>query len=148
MDNPKSFLVVDDSRVARMMSIGVIKGLYPDIKIIEADSGENALKTLEKETPDIILMDINMGGLDGIETSAMIRTANPEQVIAVCSANIQSGIQDQVKELGITFIAKPILADKIENFVKSLKWENFNKAREVYEQWLDKYGERRSHWVF
>ena len=121
MDNPKSILIVDDSRVARMMTIKVIKGLYPDIEIIEADSGENALRTLESKTPDIILMDINMGGIDGIEASAMIRTANPEQVIAVCSANIQEGIQAQVKELGIVFIAKPILADKIKTFVASLK---------------------------
>lgn len=121
MEHPKSILIVDDSRVARMMTARVIKEVYQDIVITEADSGEQCLQMLESATPDLILMDINMGGIDGIETSSMILTANPDQNIAVCSANIQSGMQDKVTDLGITFISKPILAEKLKSFVEQSK---------------------------
>ena len=117
MNELKNILIVDDSRVARMMSVRVIKELYPNIEVIEADSGEACLKLLETTTPEIILMDVNMGGIDGIETTKMILTANPKQTIAVCSANIQSGIQDKVSELGVFFIAKPLMKDKLKAFI-------------------------------
>lgn len=118
MKELNNILLVDDSKVARMMTSSVIKGMYPNIKINEAGSGEEALKFLESDTAELILMDINMGGIDGIETSSMILTANPDQKIIVCSANIQSGIQDKVNDLGLTFISKPVVADKIKAFVE------------------------------
>ncbi len=121
MEQPKNILIVDDSKVARMMTTRIVKQVYPDIEVLEADSGEQSLQMLETSEPDLILMDINMGGIDGVETSSMILTANPDQNIAVCSANIQSGIQDKVTALGITFIPKPIMVDKLKAFVATCK---------------------------
>jgi CheY-like chemotaxis protein len=117
MKEPKKILIVDDSRVARLMSGKVIKELYPNIEIIEAGSGEQSIEILENSTADIVFMDINMDGMNGIETTKIILAANPDQKIAVCSANIQSGMQDKVAELGVFFIAKPLLADKLKSFI-------------------------------
>lgn len=120
MVNITSILIVDDSRIARMLTINVVKNTFPNAKILEAESGEKCLQMLEKETPDLILMDINMGGIDGIETSEMIKTANQDQKIIVCSANIQGSIQAQVKELGIKFLSKPINKDKLDATVNEI----------------------------
>jgi len=112
-------MIVDDSKVARMMTKNAVKSLLLDAEIIEADSGEEALKLMESVSPDAILMDINMHGISGLEAAEMILSARPDQKIAVCSANIQPAMQNKVERLGIQFVSKPIQLPILSDFLKS-----------------------------
>ncbi len=101
-------LVVDDSRVARIMAAHAVGSAIPGARIIEAVDGQEAINRMNECPASIILMDVNMPVMDGLEASARIRQSHPEACIILCTANIQDTIRSKAKELGIGFIAKPV----------------------------------------
>jgi two-component system, chemotaxis family, protein-glutamate methylesterase/glutaminase len=79
-------LVVEDSRVVRDYLVYVLE-TDPGIRVMgTADSGEAALEFLERNRPDAILMDIQMPGIDGFETTRRIMSSNPVPIV-VCTAS-------------------------------------------------------------
>jgi two-component system chemotaxis response regulator CheY len=101
-------LVVDDSRVARIMATHAVRQAVPDARIIEAADGQEAIDRMGECPASIILMDVNMPVMDGLKASELIRQSHPESRIILCTANIQDTIRAKAVELGIGFIAKPI----------------------------------------
>ena len=91
----KLILVVDDSRVARMMTRAAIVKLHPDWDIIEAASGEDALTVIALDRPDFVLMDVNMPGIGGLETARQLRQRCPKARISLLTDNIQEPIRHQ-----------------------------------------------------
>lgn len=78
-----SILIVDDHAILRD-GLKNILSFEEDIKVIgEATSGEEALKLADKLSPDVIIMDINLPGMNGVETTALIKTENPDARILV-----------------------------------------------------------------
>lgn len=65
MSNP-TVLVVDDSKVSRMMITAIIKDKHSDWTIIEAGSGNDALSASEGRKLDLCIIDYNMPGMDGL----------------------------------------------------------------------------------
>lgn len=110
-------LVVDDSKMSRMLITRMIGELRPDWRIIEASSGEEALETIEQESPTLISMDVNMPGMSGLEAAGRIRMHNPEIRIVLCTANIQEAVRQAAEKAGIKFVAKPITQASVEQMV-------------------------------
>lgn len=79
--NRISLFVVDDHTLFRRGLISLIEEMKEFAVIGEASSGEDALQCLQNLTPDIILMDINMPGMDGIQTLSLLRKDKPGQKI-------------------------------------------------------------------
>ncbi|ANX11971.1 DNA-binding response regulator [Fictibacillus arsenicus] len=78
-----SILLVDDHAILRD-GLKNILSFEDDIKVIgEAISGEEALKLTEELSPDVIIMDINLPGMNGVETTAVIKEKNPDARILV-----------------------------------------------------------------
>jgi two-component system, chemotaxis family, protein-glutamate methylesterase/glutaminase len=76
-------LVVDDSLTIRELMIYILNS-DNDIQVIgTASSGENAIKFIEKNKPDIITMDIRMTGMDGFETTRRIMETNPVPIVII-----------------------------------------------------------------
>ncbi len=65
MSSPKTILIVDDSRVSRMMIRAMILEKHKDWILEEAASGEEALEKIRTFVPDLISMDVNMPGMGG-----------------------------------------------------------------------------------
>ncbi len=80
--------LVDDHMVMRQGLAGLL-GAEPDIKIVgEASDGESAVKLVRKIRPDVILMDIGMPGMDGIQATRIIHQEMPEiQIIGLSMFN-------------------------------------------------------------
>lgn len=83
--SPIKALVVDDSNVARMMLIHILEE-DPEIRVIGAVAdGQAALDFVRAHTPDVIVMDIHMPGMDGFEATRRIMESHPVPIV-VCTA--------------------------------------------------------------
>lgn len=117
----KNVLIVDDSRMSRMMISTIIKTHHPDWTIIDAASGEEALQKANGKIIDLMTLDMNMPGMDGITLGTQLRSLFPDADIALVTANIQDAVKQKAEEAQLSFIAKPITEDRIMEYVKSIE---------------------------
>lgn len=82
---PVRVLVVDDQAPFRMAAKFVIMRAAGFELAGEAESGEQSVEKVAEYAPDLVLMDINMGGIDGIEATRRIKAAAPATTVFLCS---------------------------------------------------------------
>jgi CheY-like chemotaxis protein len=121
MTSIKTVLVVDDSRVSRMMARQYIVSLRADWIVEEAGTGEESLLKARHSTPDLILMDVNMPGMGGIAAAELLRQEFPAVPISLLTANVQTSTRDRASALGIGFMEKPITEARIEQLLATVK---------------------------
>ena len=112
-------LVVDDSSFMRSLIIESLKkAKYTNF--IEASNGNEAVKSLKKNNPDLVLLDIVMGGgMDGISTLKEIKAINPHAKVIMVTVVDQPKVTEEAKKLGASdFITKPVDPKKLINAVK------------------------------
>ena len=118
----KKLLIVDDSKVSRLIIRARILEVYPEWQIIEAASGHEAIDLADKNTPDFCTMDINMPGILGTDAAEQILAKHPTMRIVIFSANIQESFQNHAATIGTIFVAKPVteksIAEAIAYFVR------------------------------
>jgi CheY-like chemotaxis protein len=110
-------LIVDDSKLARMVMASAFRRLRPDWELIEASNGEDAINALSSQPIDIALVDFNMPGIDGLELVAKIRKSHPKMPMAVVSANVQDEIIARARELNAAFVTKPLTDEALGAFL-------------------------------
>jgi two-component system, chemotaxis family, chemotaxis protein CheY len=120
MDNVKTVLVVDDSRVSRMMSRQFILSRHPGWQVEEAISGEEALQKAQDFTPFLVLMDVNMPGMGGMAAAEQLRTLHPSSHISMLTANVQDATRNRAISIGVGFLEKPITESRIHQLLASL----------------------------
>lgn len=101
-------LTVDDSRVSRMLITSIIREHYPKAEILEAGEGISALDIIEKNQPQLVILDMNMPGISGLEVAEKTIQQFPDIKIALLTANIQEIVQERAKNMGIHFFKKPV----------------------------------------
>ncbi|MFZ6849727.1 response regulator transcription factor [Undibacterium sp. RuRC25W] len=106
-------LIVDDSKVSRMVIRAHIKAAQPDWEIIEAGCGEDAIKITAEQHVDFCTMDINMPGMLGTDAAELILQAHPAMRIVIFSANVQDAMQTRANSLGSIFVSKPVTEKSI-----------------------------------
>lgn len=117
MTAKKTVLLVDDSRVARMMTRKMIETDRPGWQIVEAATGEEALEVYSRVLPDFVVLDVNMPGMGGIEAAKRLKAVYPQAVVTLLTANIQDPVRDQADSLGVGFMSKPVRADVLMAFL-------------------------------
>lgn len=110
MNEPKiRILAVDDNIVnIKVLSQYLIKQNY---EVIAAESGEEAIEKFKSDSPDIILMDIMMGGMNGLEATAKIKALSNDRWVPVIFMSALASEEDKIKGLdvgGDDYITKPI----------------------------------------
>jgi CheY-like chemotaxis protein len=113
----RTVLIVDDSRVSRMLSRQFILHKHPDWHVAEAATGEEAIEQLASLSPDLILLDLNMPGMGGFAAIQRIREAQPEARITLLTANVQDAIRSRANALGLGFAEKPITEARIDQIL-------------------------------
>lgn len=103
-----SLLIVDDSRVSRMMIRTLVQGKRPDWTLVEAASGDEALVLANAQAFTYCTMDINMPGMLGTDAAELLKRDHPGLRLALFSANIQESQKTRAAELGVKFVAKPV----------------------------------------
>jgi|TARA_R110000850_G_scaffold8239_2_gene30745 CheY-like chemotaxis protein len=117
MEEGKKILLVDDSRISRLMLKAIIKANYPSWETVEAEDGEAALKLCQYTEFDFISLDMNMPGRDGLTISPELQDLCPNAKIALLTANFHERVKDKAKAQGLSFIPKPITEEKIVEYL-------------------------------
>ncbi|HDN95412.1 MAG TPA: sigma-54-dependent Fis family transcriptional regulator [Nitrospirae bacterium] len=135
-----NILIIDDEKniIETLSSILDDEGY----NVVTASSGENGLKMFSKHNPDIILLDIWMPDMDGLETLKQIRTKDKEISIIMISghSNIDTAVQ-AIKLGAYDFLEKPLSLDKVLIIIKralekqNLEKENIALKNSISKQW-------------
>ena len=110
-------LIVDDSKLARMVMASAFRRIRPEWILVEAVNADEALAAVSGGTVDIALIDFNMPGIDGLELAARIRKTHPDMPVAVVSANVQTEIIGRARELNAGFVPKPLTDKSLAAFL-------------------------------
>lgn len=121
-----TILIVDDIVINRILLIELIKKL--GYNYAQASNGKEAIDTLSKETIDLILMDIEMPIMNGIETTKYIRNELKKSLLAMpiiaLTAHNPADFFETFEEAGFNdLITKPYLIDKINRTVQKVLGE-------------------------
>jgi two-component system, chemotaxis family, chemotaxis protein CheY len=111
-------LIVDDSGLARRRARAILEGAGFDV--IEAEDGISALEMYFVEKPDVVLLDLVMKGMYGLDVLARLRQMDPQARVIVVSADIQTSSHELVAEGGAAgFLVKPVDANEVLSLVQS-----------------------------
>lgn len=106
-------LIVDDSAFMRF-HLRRLMDSFNNITAAEASNGNEAILEYDRLRPDIVLMDIVMPGLEGVETVRRICKANPEaRVIMVSSVSYQEKIDEAMAAGAKYFVSKPVTTEEL-----------------------------------
>lgn len=113
-------LIVDDAAFMRMMVKDTLtKSGYTDL--FEAVDGADAVEKFKEVQPDLVIMDITMPNMDGLEALKAIKGAKPDANVVMCSAMGQeSMVIEAIKSGAKDFIVKPFKPDRILKTVSSI----------------------------
>lgn len=100
-------LIVDDSSLARRLARTILEaGGY---EVIEADDGIAALERYFVEKPDVVMLDLVMKGMYGLEVLAQLRQMDPDARVIVVSADVQTSSHEMAEQGGAAgFLVKPL----------------------------------------
>ncbi len=110
-------LIVDDSRLARIVAAKIIRQLKPDWEIVEAGNASDAQAAMSRQAIDVALIDFNMPGQDGLQLAQEFRSSHPELPIAVVTANIQDEVVARARAVNAAFVAKPLTEEGLSGFL-------------------------------
>lgn len=112
-------LIVDDSKFMRMLLADLLT--RHGFEVLEAESGEQAVKLFLEESPDLVTLDILMPGRDGIETLQDLRNQSPEaRVVMVTALGMEDYIKRALDAGADGFILKPFSAEKVLETVQEV----------------------------
>ena len=116
MDNRK-ILVADDAIFMRTMIVSILEELNC-VEIIQAEDGEQAVSLYKEHKPALVMLDVSMPVMDGIETLEAILEFDDEANVVMCTANEQDLMITKALEIGAKeFVTKPFRKKVLEAIV-------------------------------
>ena len=118
-DDSIRVMIVDDHKMVRSGLCAFLMA-YDDLEpVAEADSGETALAMCDKVKPDVVLMDLVMPKMNGVETTSKLLKVCPDaKVIALTSYKEQDLVEGVLKAGAIGYLLKDVSADDLANAIR------------------------------
>jgi two-component system chemotaxis response regulator CheY len=119
-------LLVDDEAHIRKF-IGLVLRQFSIPKLLEASNGEEALEVYRREKPDLVLLDVNMPKMGGLETLKQLRLINPECVVVMLTSLATRQTIEDAADLGATnYIRKDTPKEEIAMELQETLKANFD----------------------
>ncbi len=130
-------LIVDDNPLVRQQLSGIIKK-HPEMELTgEAENGKMAVFMAKKMKPDMIIMDISMPVMNGIEATIRIKDQTPAMKIIATSVHYQKVIVDNILNNGAAgFVLKDFLSDELLNAIETVNNQSVYMSPDVEKQRL------------
>ena len=116
-------LIVEDSATMRSLLASSLEDLEIPVKIVEAESGFEALRFLPRETFDLVVTDINMPGINGLELVSFIKSNERYTEIPLVIVSTEGSERDRHKGMGLgadAYLVKPFEPDDFRRVVTDL----------------------------
>ena len=110
-------LIVDDSKLARIVVGKAVAALQPDWSRLEAGNADEAREVLDGHDVDVLILDFNMPGKNGLELAEELRAQYPAMPIALATANVQDEVIARARAAGASFIPKPVSEEGLRGFL-------------------------------
>lgn len=119
MDKPITVLLVDDHEVVRQGLRASLEA-RPDFTVVgEAESGEAAVKLAGEHIPDVILMDLIMPGMDGVEATRQVKNISPRtHIIVLTSYHEDEHIFPALQAGATSYILKDVKMDELAEAIR------------------------------
>ncbi len=112
-------LIVDDSALSRRLLRRIVESAGH--QVIEAADGVAGLESYFLERPDLVLLDLTMAGMYGLDVLVRLRELDPAARVVIASADIQSSTREMTMQAGARgFIHKPFVADQVLSAIASV----------------------------
>ncbi len=112
-------LIVDDSALSRRLLRRIVESAGH--QVIEAADGVAGLESYFLERPDLVLLDLTMAGMYGLDVLVKLRELDPAARVVIASADIQSSTREMTMQAGARgFIHKPFVADQVLSAIASV----------------------------
>lgn len=117
----KKILIADDSMLARNKVKRILKTLLPELKIIEANDGLQAIQQIKKEQFDCIFLDNLMPNMNGVEVLSFMKKNEINMPVVMITADIQQTTLKKCQSLGIQhFLSKPFKNEEFSYVLKKV----------------------------
>ena len=112
-------MVVDDSGLSRRVSRKILE--EAGHLVIDAEDGMTALERYFLERPDLVLLDVTMKGMNGIEVLKRLRQLDPVARVIIVTADVQESTRQMTQEGGASgFVSKPLESARILEAVNAV----------------------------
>jgi len=114
MSDPITVIIVDDHEMVRQGASGYLEA-QPDITVVaEAESGEEAIRLAREHVPDVVLMDLVMPGMDGVQATRKVKDISPRtQIIVLTSYHQDEHIFPALQAGAISYLLKDVKAKEL-----------------------------------
>ncbi len=122
----RTILIVEDSSTTRSLITSTLEELE-NLEFVEASSGFEALKVLPKRRFDLIITDINMPDINGLELINFVRSHPTHRDTPLIIVTTEKSTEDRERGLALgadTYITKPFLPEELQEAVKNLLNKN------------------------
>src|ERR1700761_5072724 len=104
--SPVGVLIVDSQPVFRRAARDVIDAMSDFVLLGEVTTGDHAVASYEELHPDLVLVDVRVSGMDGIETSKRLHAAHPEAVLVLVSVEEPDNLPAEIDSCGAAEVVR------------------------------------------
>lgn len=121
MSSPIKILLVDDQRLMRD-GLRTLLELEDDLTVIgEAENGSEALEQVSALIPDVVLMDVRMPGMDGVEATRRLRTSHPHvRVIILTTFDEDEFVFEGLRAGAVGYLLKAVSSDELARAIRTV----------------------------
>ncbi len=119
MPGPITVLIVDDHEMVRKGAKGYLEAQPEIVVVAEAESGAEAVKLAREYVPDVVLMDLVMPGMDGVEATRKVKDISPRtQIIILTSFHEDEHIFPALQAGAVSYLLKDVKASELVEAIR------------------------------